>query len=184
MTDDQDPPRRRSIRLRGFNYASSGAYFLTLVTEHRRCLFGAIVSEKLQASSMGEIALEEWLAGPVHRREIELGNFCLMPNHLHAIVSIVTHAQALEGDPRVAPTPGGPGRGSIGALVSGYKAAVTKRYRREISEPDAVVWQRNYYEHVIRDQEDWYRIEEYILANPRRWAEDAENPSYIASSGH
>lgn len=176
MTDGSQTHHRTSIRLLGFDYTSSGAYFLTLVTDHRRCLFGDIVGEKIQPSSLGDIASEEWLAGPVHRPEIELGAFCMMPNHLHAIISIVAHGQNLEGYPRVAPTPRGPGKGSIGALVSGYKAAVTRRYRREKSDPNAAIWQRNYYEHVIRDQEDWNTIEAYIPDNPRRWAEDAENP--------
>jgi putative transposase len=183
MSDDQPPHHRRSIRLPGFDYASQGAYFVTIVTDLRRCLFGDIVSEKLRSSRLGEIALEEWLTGPTHRSEIELGPFCLMPNHLHAIVSILTPAQSTEGDPRVAPTRRGPGQRSLGALISGYKAAVTKRYRRDAGDPNANVWQRNYYEHVIRDQEDWYKIEEYILANPRRWSEDAENPSFIAEFG-
>jgi putative transposase len=71
-------------------------------------------------------------------------------------------------------------KGSLGVIVGAYKAAVTKRYRNVSANAEAVVWQRNYYEHVIRDDEDWRRIEAYIEENPRRWADDAENPQQHA----
>jgi putative transposase len=100
MSDDQD--HRRSIRLRGFDYAGRGAYFVTIVADRRRCLFGKLVDGRMLASRLGDIAVEEWQAGPSHRPVLELGSYCLMPNHLHAIVWIVEPAVRKEGDPRIA----------------------------------------------------------------------------------
>jgi putative transposase len=163
-------PRRRSVRLPDFDYASAGAYFVTLVAASRRCLFSKIEGDEVRLGDFGRIAQEEWLATPAIRNGVALGAFVLMPNHLHAIVWLAP-ANALVTRQAANLT-----RGSLGALVGGYKAIVTKRHRIAVADPTAVVWQRSFYEHIIRDEKDLAAIETYIEDNPRRWAEDAENP--------
>ena len=155
-------PNRRSIRLPGFDYSSQGMYFVTIVAADRACVFGEIVGDTCSATPLGRIVEEEWLATAVVRPGVTLEAFVLMPNHVHAIVGL---------PPRAESTPG-----SLATLVRGFKAAVTRRHRLETAVPDAIVWQRNYYEHIIRDAEDWTAIHAYIADNPRRWAEDTENP--------
>ena len=155
---------RRSIRLPGFDYSSQGAYFVTIVANNRRCAFGEIVGEHLKTTKLGRMVEEEWLVTAQVRPGVELEAFVLMPNHMHGILCLPS--------PRSTD-----GSGSLATTVRGFKAAVTRRYRREASEPDAVVWQRNYYD-IIRDDDDWNAIHAYIEDNPRHWAQDSENPQH------
>jgi REP element-mobilizing transposase RayT len=122
----------------------------------------------------GEIVREEWLKSSEIRSEIRLGEYVFMPNHFHAIVYIVDNRDSRRDDRPVAPT--GPTPQSIGALIAGFKSAVTKRINTIRNTPGIAVWQRNYYEHVIRNEVDYHQIAEYITDNPRRWQEDSLHP--------
>ena len=170
---------RRSIRLRGFDYASPGAYFVTIVTQGRSTVFGEILDGEMRLSPWGHIAEECWRALPDHFPHAALGAFVVMPNHVHGI--IVLHERAdvpsVGATHWVAPTkPRGPQRGSIGAIVGAYKMAVTRRIAEEFGE-GMVVWQRNYHEHVIRDERDHDRIRRYIESNPMNWTSDDGYPT-------
>mgnify|MGYP001578636942 CR=1 FL=1 len=164
---------RRSIRLRGFDYAAHGAYFVTIVTHERRELFGRIVADEMRLNAAGRIVAEEWQRSGELRSNVEIDAFVVMPNHVHGIVFLT---QTDEGTLRSAPTRsfGGGMAGSLPVVVRNFKGAVTRRMReRGFDEP---VWQRNYHERVIRNERELQAIRQYIIDNPRQWALDKENP--------
>ena len=169
---------RRSIRLQGYDYSSAGAYFVTVCAKNRECLFGEIVDGEVRLNSIGQIVDDEWRLSATLRDEIVLDTWVVMPNHVHGIVAIDT---SLGGDRPVAPTTNdvasGPRSRSVGAFIAGFKSATTKRInemRRTFRRP---VWQRNYYEHVVRAEDSLERIRFYLADNPARWEFDRENPA-------
>jgi REP element-mobilizing transposase RayT len=221
---------RRSIRLHGFDYRSTGAYFVTICTHERACYFGNIEQHEAQLNEWCDIANQCWYAIPEHFPYIELDEFIIMPNHIHGILWITdARAQYIAPQPDVraqyiapqpnasfpnapsdiapqpdvraqyiapqpnAPLPNAPSDiapqpdvraqyiapqpipnvmpKSLSAIVRAYKAAVTKRIREMTHQPDAKIWQRNFYEHIIRNDTDLERIRAYIRHNPQRWQE-------------
>lgn len=171
MKFDPQKHHRRSVRLKGYDYTQTGAYFITIVTYHREPLFGEIVNGVMQLSTMGRIAEEHWRAIPEHFPQVELGVYVIMPNHVHGIIII----QPVGATQWVAPTTAnGPKRGSIGAIIGAYKMSVTRRIQKELNE--TAIWQRNYYERIIRDDEEHNRIHLYIESNIDNWVNDEENP--------
>jgi putative transposase len=166
--------RRRSIRLREYDYRQAGAYFITAVAHGRAALFGEIAKGEARLNEFGKIVEDEWRKSSVIRREIELDVFVIMPNHIHAIVNIVDADVRATGR---SPLRIGPPARSLGAFVAGFKSAVTKRLNDLRHSPGLPVWQRNYYEHVIRNEGELLRVREYILNNPLDWENDRENPS-------
>jgi REP-associated tyrosine transposase len=188
VTFDPQKHHRRSIRLPDYDYSGPGAYFITMVTSGRECLFGEIEDGQIQLSAMGQIAEEHWCLIPEHFPSVELGAYVIMPNHVHGIIIIHENGMAANSPPpvgathwvapTVAPTTdirtlNGPKRGSIGAIIGSYKMSVTRRIQRELNATD--VWQRNYYEHIIRDDEEHNRIHLYIESNVANWVRDDEN---------
>lgn len=176
MVFDRHKHRRRSIRLRGRDYSRPGTYFVTLCTYYRECLFGTVEAGSVRLSEWGLAAREEWLRTAQVRPEIELDAFVVMPNHLHGIV-IITEVVGAQGlAPLRNPTESKPALyrppRSLGSFVAGYKMAVTKRVNRLRDTPGARVWQRNYYERVIRDDDEAVSARIYIRDNPGRWPED------------
>jgi len=166
---------RRSIRLKEYDYSRTGAYFLTICTYRRQCLLGTMVDGRVILSSIGKIVVEEWLRSAEVRKEIELDAFVIMPNHLHAIVAIHRGerqivSECLEAERRAMKAK------TIGSFVSRFKAAATVRANELHGTPGKSIWQRNYYEHVIRSEKEQNRIREYIVNNPLRWQIDRENP--------
>jgi putative transposase len=161
---------RRSLRLKGYDYPSAGAYYLTVCTQNKECLFGRISKGTMFINEYGDIVADEWSKSSKIRHEIELDEFMVMPNHFHAIVFI--H----EGDQPVAPTNclTGPVSKSIGALMAGFKSSVTKRINGLRQTPGVQVWQRNYDEHVIRNENDMTDIREYIHYNVAKWELDED----------
>lgn len=189
MTGRFDPGRhrRRSIRLPKHDYRSRGAYFVTICTFRRACLFGQVVDGEMRTSDLGVIADEEWWRTVAVRAHVELrsGEFVVMPNHIHGIVHIVgplgqadaeRAATAVTGvhleQPRSARATGSVHPSSLGAIVRSYKAIVSRRINAERGTPGAPVWQRSYFEHIIRDEGSLERIAAYIASNPRRWRQD------------
>ena len=173
---------RRSIRYPGFDYAQSGAYFVTLVTYQRDALFGEIIDEEMKLNRKGEIVKEEWFASVNIRKEIRLHpeEFVIMPNHVHGIVWIENDKSLVVGATGRSPLPND-GRSprqmkprSLGSFIAGFKSSVTKRIRDEMNETG--IWQRNYYERIIRNERELDAICRYIEANPLNWSEDNENP--------
>ena len=174
MRYDPTKHHRRSIRMSGYDYAEEGAYFVTVVTHQRECLFGGIADGEMRVDGYGEVVRDEWLRSVQIRREIELDAFVVMPNHLHGIV-VIRDVGAHGRAPLPPLAPHRPPR-SLGSFVAGFKSAVTKRINEIRDAPGVPVWQRNYYEHVIRDEDDLDRVRRYIAENPLRWSEDPENP--------
>ena len=149
---------RRSIRLKDYDYAQAGVYFLTLCTYQRECLLGdAGADGTLTLSAMGQIVEEEWQRSVLIRKEIELDAFVVMPNHVHSIVVITSPA------PKDVETPvdvGAHGRApkslprrphSLGSFIAGFKSAVTARINAMDHVANRVIWQRNYFERIIRN---------------------------------
>jgi putative transposase len=185
MADSYDPAihHRRSIRLKGYDYATAGAYFLTLCAQGQHHLFGEIVGGDMLLNELGDIVTEEWARTPDVRREVVLDAYVVMPNHLHGVL-LIDRAKMRAAVPRTgrmpygrmpyAPTLRSPTQ-TAGSIVRGFKAAVTHRVGALCGTPNVRVWQRNYYEHVIRDDGDLDSIRAYIANNPLRWAEDDYN---------
>jgi REP element-mobilizing transposase RayT len=170
---------RRSIRLQGYDYTQSGAYFVTLCTHQRDCLFATIsVDGELILNDVGRIVEEEWCRSAEIRKEIELDTFAVMPNHLHGIV-VISRADVVGATGRspLPPVRPGPASHSLGALIAGFKSATTKRINLLRKTPGQPVWQRNYYEHIVRNERDLNAIRIYIENNPMNWALDRENPA-------
>lgn len=178
MPYDPNRHHRRSIRLQGYDYSRQGAYFVTLCTTNRECLFGEIVDGKLMLNEYGQIVHEEWLNTALVRPSVVLDEYVVMPNHLHGII-VLTDTDHVGATRRVAPPvypPKGPTPGSIGAIIAQFKATSTKSVNRLRSTKGVRVWQRNYFEHIIRDERSLNLIREYIRRNPNLWADDLENP--------
>jgi REP element-mobilizing transposase RayT len=173
-------PTRRSIRLPGFDYSQSGAYFVTICTYRRQTIFGWVRKGAVELDALGAIAEEEWLRSVEIRAEIDLDEYVVMPNHLHGIV-VIEKQVGLEQSGVVGPTGRsalrrcGPVPRSLGAMVAGYKSAVTKRIHTETAELDLKIWQRNYCERVIRNERELNAIRRYIQQNPRRWGQDSNH---------
>jgi putative transposase len=152
MTFDRHKRHRRSIRLRGYDYTSAGAYFVTICTYDRERLFGDVDDAAVRLNPYGVVAREEWFRSAAGRPEIELDAFVVMPNHVHGIVIITDDAVGAQnvgaenvGAQHVAPLPAfyrPPG--SLGSFVAGFKMAVTKRINEMRGTPGGLVWQRNY----------------------------------------
>jgi REP element-mobilizing transposase RayT len=171
---------RRSIRLMGYDYTQAGAYFVTMVTYQRQCLFGEVVNGEMQINSFGGIVKEEWFHTATLRSYVHLftEEFVVMPNHIHGIIWIDDIEMEIgRGAASLRPyarsnnvTPN-----SLGAIVRGFKSAVTYRINALRNSRGTKVWQRNYYEHIIRVQSEMDDIAAYILVNPIHWPDDSEN---------
>ncbi|NOX38685.1 MAG: hypothetical protein GXO78_14235 [Calditrichaeota bacterium] len=179
MKNNPDKHHRRSIRLKGYDYSQPGAYFITICTHDRQWLFGHIVNGKMKLNALGKIAHQCWLAIPDHFPRTRLDEFVIMPNHVHGIIWIVDDPNRENvvvknvGAKNVSPLrPRGTSR-TIGSIVRGFKIGVTKWARQHTNVYH--VWQRNYYEHIIRNDNELNRIREYIINNPLIWARDNEN---------
>lgn len=175
MKYDPDKHHRRSIRLKGFDYRQSGAYFVTICTQNRACFFGAVADGEMLLNNAGEIVKATWKELPARFPSLGLDAFVAMPNHIHGIIMVGAQfiapsdgfGETNQGAINHAPT--------LGEIVRTYKAAST-RLIRQAGTPD-FGWQRNYYEHIVRDEESLDRIRRYIMDNPACWTTDRENPS-------
>jgi putative transposase len=173
--------RRRSIRLKDYDYSQAGAYFITVRTRSGHLLFGDIVGEKIHLTEVGHLADACWRDIPHHFPNVDPDEYVVMPNHVHGIVVLLS--QDCKGTACRAPTAerfSRPTPLSIPTIVRSFKAAVTGQVHLIHGFSRAALWQRNYYEHVIRDDKSLDRIRNYILTNPLRWHLDGENPSRTA----
>jgi len=171
-----DLKNRRSIRLKKYDYSLTGAYFVTICTQNKECIFGEVLNDETKLSKEGHIIKEEWLKIAILRPYVGLDQFVVMPNHFHGILWIQRDEQ---GTARCAPTVQQFGKGvsgSLPAIIRAFKSAVTNRINVLRNTRGAPVWQRIFYEHVIRNESSLNRIREYILNNPLHWELDRENP--------
>jgi REP element-mobilizing transposase RayT len=175
---------RRSIRLKGYDYSEEGGYFVTICTHNRECLFGEIVEGEMRLNEIGKIVKEEWLRTPIIRENVEFDEFVIMPNHLHCILFIVNKRRGVwqytpTKESTNISTPFRSPSKTIGAIVRGFKSATTKRVNEIHKISGIPLWQRNYYEHIIRNEEDLNNIRTYIDENPTDWYYDKENPENV-----
>ena len=166
---------RHSIRIKGCDYSSNGLYFLTICVQDRRQLLGNIKEDIMEINDTGEIVRQEWLSIE-QRFPVVLHEYTIMPNHFHAIIELVGAGlcsaricDIKEMDKRAEQSPAP----TLGDIVCAFKSLSTKRYNRyNNNKYGCHLWQRNYYEHIIRNFNDYDRIACYIRHNPGRWKED------------
>ncbi len=167
--------RRKLIRLKGFDYSSDNCYFITICTKQKECLFGNIINQKMVLNNAGVIAKKYWLEIPKHYQYIILDEYIVMPNHIHGI--LVIDKKYPVGVQYIEPLRQNKFQkiisGSIGAIVRGYKIGVTKWYRQNTRYK--IVWQRLFYDHIIRDERSLNIIRNYIKENPKNWLFDRNN---------
>ncbi len=231
MKPKSNLPRRRAMRLRGYDYSQPGAYFVTICVQHRQCLFGAIIDGKMHLNEIGEIVVECWNRIPQHFSSVEIGEYVIMPNHIHGIIawdiaevrspnpqenakkrrgevtspSLGKNAEARSPNPQEnarkrrgevtspslgknaearSPNPQENARKrrgevtspSLGKIVAYFKYQSTKHINQHHNTPGTRIWQRNYHDHIIRDDIDLQRLREYIQNNPRKWELDQLHP--------
>lgn len=160
--------RRNRLRLRGYDYSSAGAYFVTIVTEGRLCMFGEVVAGEMRLNEAGEAVRQGWESLEERYRHVALDAFVVMPNHLHGVV--VIDDSGAESSTLRKP---------LGRLVGSFKTIMTQRVNDVLGTRGKRLWQRNFYEHVVRGQEDLDRIRDYIVGNPAAWDRDEENPDVV-----
>jgi REP element-mobilizing transposase RayT len=174
-----EPPRRRSIRLKNYDYTTGGAYFVTICAHHRESLFGEVKDGVMRLNDHGVIARTAWEDLPNDYDGVRLDAFVVMPNHVHGIVWL---QDTVGAGFKPAPTPR-PNRHGLPEFVRAFKTFSSRRINERRRTTGRPVWQRGYYEHVVRNMESLQRIEEYILSNPSRWALDPENPQRMVPPG-
>lgn len=188
--------QRCSIRLAGYDYAQPGAYFVTMVTQGRDCLLGEIVDGTMQENAAGFVAQNEWKRLAERFPTVHVDGFVVMPNHIHGIIlldEVEVGQDGVDGLERVRARQSGSGalgdlfsasplqvggvKGPLlGVVIGAYKSTTARFINGLRRTPGAPVWQRNYYEHIIRSEAEMGRIQKYILENPIAWDEDDENP--------
>ena len=172
---------RRSIRLKNYDYSSQGAYFITIVTQNRECIFGEIINGSMHLNDYGKIIQHCWLEILNNFPNAQLDEFVIMPNHVHGIIFILENSESdsninrandIVGANDYSPLRNRPCGTSkkIGSIVRGFKIGVTKWFREHTDIYN--VWQRNYYERIIRNDYELNNIRRYIIENPLNWAND------------
>lgn len=196
-----DPKKhdRKAIRLKGYDYATPGLYFITICVQNRACLFGEVQNGRMVLNAAGQMVEKEWLKLPDRFPNILIHEFVVMPNHFHGILEIVdiTVGATLpvgatgqvgatlvvaptcppdgDGQPRGLPLRAKPK--TVGDIIGAFQSIVTVEYIRGVKlygwpAFDQRLWQRNYWEHIIRSEVSFFRISNYIKNNPAKWDED------------
>jgi len=176
-----------SLRLKGWDYLCPGGYFVTLCTHRRMCLFGEVVDEVMQLNACGEMIHTTWAEIPIHCQGIQIDAFVIMPDHFHGIISIEYVGAAPRGRPEEwrseAQAENGQAQGlapttpAMGDVIGRFKTMTLHRYKKGVNdglwEPyDNRLWQRGYYDHILRDDADLAAARRYIRDNPLAWALD------------
>jgi len=190
MKFDPEKHHRQSIRLRNYDYSQPKYYFLIICTHKKQCWLGEIKNDRMYLNQIGKIVAREWLHTPKIRPNVQLDQWIIMPNHLHGIV-IINENLNLLGDRNMSEQkifdeenrdilgarnePLRQESNSISSFVAGFKSAVTKRINLLRENRDIPIWQRNYYESIIRDEQSLIAIQEYIKNNPCQWQKDPDN---------
>lgn len=209
MRYNPEKHRRRSIRLKEYDYSQAGLYFITICCQDRAHLFGSIENKELHLNEFGKIAATEWANTENIRNNVRIHEYIIMPNHIHGIIEILfkklSESESTSGNKFHSPSH------TIGAIIRGFKIATIKKIKDFIQESDSPIragesqfaptipgesqfpirtgesqfaptekikslnfkiWQRNYYEHIIRDNRAYENISNYIINNPKKWKED------------
>lgn len=194
MADGLNRHHRQSLRLKGYDYALAGTYFVTISTQDRGCVFGDVVEGGMRLNEAGRMVFTMWDTLPARFPGVALDAFVVMPNHIHGIMVFATQVSVgapLVGAQDVAPHRTPDNRATtrvaptLGEVVGAYKSRVTVEYIRGVKTKGwpafrRRLWQRNFYEHIIRNEASLNHIRQYILDNPARWTCDRENPLAVA----
>jgi REP element-mobilizing transposase RayT len=179
--------RRNSLRLKGFDYSTDGAYFITICTNNRICYFGEVANGQMNLNNPGSLVKESWIELPEHFKDIVLDEFVVMPNHVHGIIIILKELKELQENNRGKNY--SYNKGSMNQIPTGtalyyplitisliirYYKAKTSKVLHDKGNLD-FRWQRNFYDHIIRNETDFKNIQEYIFNNPQQWEFDREN---------
>ena len=177
--ENTDWPKRRRLRLRHYDYSQAGAYAVTICTQGGAVRFGQVRDGAMQLNAAGRVVERVWHGLPEHYSNVALDVFVVMPDHVHGV--IVLADKPLPAELEVGPAPEGVSDGfrpevgrvsrrhGLSEVVRGFKSFSGRRVNELLGTPGASVWQRGYYEHVARSEEDLNRIREYIVGNPMRW---------------
>jgi putative transposase len=196
MAFNPDIHHRHSIRLRDYDYSSNGAYFLSLCTRERKCDFGEIIDGSMYLNEVGCLVESCWRAIAENFPDVKLDSWVIMPNHLHGIIIITDAIQPVGAKQASSALPAsclnkssnlaeehshlplhGTNPGSLSAIVQNFKSISTRKINRLLHTPESALWQRNYYERIIRNENELERARTYIVNNPIRWSLDKENPA-------
>ena len=163
--------RIKSARLQNWDYGSNAAYFVTICTKDRACYFGEVIEGKMQLNEIGKIAESEWLKTFEMRPDmnLEMGEYVVMPNHIHAIIGIGKNKYntvCRDAMHCASTNQFGPQSKNLASIIRGYKSSV-KKYAT-MNHID-FVWQPRFHDHIIRNDESFHRISEYIINNPLNW---------------
>jgi putative transposase len=182
MTKNNDQAsylHRQSIRLKGYDYSLPGGYFVTFVSFRRECIFGDVYREEMRLNEYGQIVTQtsEWLS--TQYPYIEFVSYIVMPNHFHGILQIIELDDYCRGGSRPAPTK----LKTLGQIIGAFKTVSAKRINQIRYTSGSPVWQRNFYDHIIRDEKEYKDIWNYIDTNPTNWLNDhlyplSNTPSY------
>jgi len=173
MPYNPDIHHRQAIRLKNYDYSQSGAYFITICTKQKQCIFGDIKNGQMRFNALGAIADKYWQEIPQHFPNIALDVYTIMPNHLHEILWIIESSENGNKNRKF----GDIVVGSISSVVRSYKAIVSKKINQICHKKGlSVVWQSRYHEKIIRDEKVLVNIRSYIMNNPLNWDMDEENP--------
>ncbi|HKN74139.1 MAG TPA: transposase [Candidatus Acidoferrum sp.] len=170
---------RRSIRLPGADYREAGGYFITICTAERNEIFGSIKDGEVLLSELGKIVRACLVQIPNHFAHASIEEYVVMPNHVHVIIALGVGARYIVPLHEGARSPERfqkPVKGSIPTIVRTFKAAVVRQAGKELGMHVAEIWQRNYFERVLRNGQEYANASRYVAENPMRWEWDAENP--------
>ena len=169
--------RRHSMRLPGYDYSQAGVYFITLVTHHRKRLFGEILEGRMELNQYGRIVMKAWKDLPYHYDPIHLDAFVIMPNHVHGIITI--HEDECRGGSQTHPYPAEEifdharlVKHGLPEIIRAFKSFSARRINILRHTQGKAIWQRSYYDHIIRNEIEWQKIWDYIQINPDRWERD------------
>jgi len=167
MVFNSEIHHRRSIRLEGYDYSQAGAYFLTLCTQNRECLFGEIVEGGMRLNDAGRGVESVWNGLPEHYPHVELDVMVIMPNHVHGIIVLTPAVGA-----GLKPAPTAKVRHRLPEIVRAFKTFSSRRINEPRNTPGAKLWQRNYWEHIVRNEPELNRLRKYVQDNPAQWELD------------
>ena len=188
IRENRPDKRRRSIRMPGFDYALPAIFFVTICTHDKKPFLGIVRQDIVDLNSFGAAVAACWKEIPAHFHNVELDEFIVMPNHVHGILLAHSRAVGCRGAACCAPTmphmPALPLRefgsvapGSLSSIIRSFKSASARRINQLRRTPGSPVWQRNYYEHIVREERDFQKYRDYIVNNPLKWAVEHENPA-------
>jgi REP element-mobilizing transposase RayT len=160
MKYNPDQHHRRSIRLQGYDYTQAGLYFITICIWQRECLLDHIVNSTVELNPYGQVVLYNWNFLAKKFSNVELGEFVIMPNHIHGVIKLIES-----------------GNEPLSEVIRSFETSSTRRINQIRESRGVPVWQRNYYEHIIRNEESFNRICEYIVNNPLSWEQDQLHPN-------